>query len=80
MNFPVSEQDHRDHPGIKFWLQELRYDPQQLPAYVGSYYNWKRYRSKLLELFRATIHCSRSGGPADASPDYLKWELSPPVF
>jgi hypothetical protein len=68
MNFPVSEQDLPDRPGIKFWLQELRYDPQQLPTYVEVIMIGKDSGQNCLSRIRATIYCSRSGGPADVPP------------
>ncbi len=69
MNFPLSGQDH---PGIKFWLQELRYDPQQLPAYVEVIMIGKDTGQNCLSRIRATIYCSRSGGPADVSPIFKR--------
>ncbi len=72
MNFPLSEQDHPDHPGIKFWLQELRYDPQELPTYVEVIMIGKDTSQNCLSRIRATIYCSRSGGPSDVSPIFKK--------
>ena len=54
--------------GSQFWLQELRYDPQQLPAYAEVIMIGKDTGQNCLSRIRATIYCSRSGGPADVSP------------
>ena len=79
MNFPVSEQDHRDRPGVKFWLQELRYDPQQLPTYVEVIMIGKDNGQNCLSRIRATI-IVHDPGDLRMWLRYLKGESSLPVF
>lgn len=72
MSFPLSEQDHPDHRGIKFWIQEMRYDPQPLPAYVEVIMIGKDTSQNCLSRIRATIYCTRSGGSAEVSPIFKR--------
>jgi hypothetical protein len=64
MNFPIGEHDLSALPGIKFWLQELRYDPQESPTYAEVIMAGKDSGQNCLSRVRATIYCVRS----DVSP------------
>lgn len=72
MNFPVVEQDHPNQSGIKFWLQQLRYDPQALPIYAEVIMVGKDPGQNCLSRVRATIYCAGSGGPTDVPPIFKK--------
>jgi hypothetical protein len=63
MNFPMTESDSSCSPGIKFWIQELRYDPQEVPAFVEVIMVGKDSENYGLSRVRATIYGLRSGGP-----------------
>jgi hypothetical protein len=72
MNFPLVEQDHPNPQGIKFWIQELRYDPQELPTYVEVIMVGRDPGLNGLSRVRATIYCLRSGGPSDVPSIFQK--------
>lgn len=72
MNFPTDEQDQPNHSGIKFWLQELRYDPQDLPTYVEVVMAGKDSSQNCLSRIRSTIYCLHPGGPSEVSPIFQK--------
>jgi hypothetical protein len=72
MNFLLVEKDPPHPQGIKFWIQELRYDPQELPTYVEVIMVGKDPDLTCLSRVRATIFCVRSGAPSDVSPIFQK--------
>jgi hypothetical protein len=72
MNFPMEEKDYANPKEVKFWLQELRYDPQDIPAYVEVIMVGKDPDRNCLSRIRATIHGVRGGGPGDVPPIFQK--------
>ncbi|MGA3085824.1 MAG: PilX N-terminal domain-containing pilus assembly protein [Thermodesulfobacteriota bacterium] len=65
MNFPIMEPEDLKSTGIKFWINALRYDPQDVPTYAEVIMVGKDSSSNGLSRVRATIYCAQSGGPMD---------------
>jgi len=63
MNFPTKEPEDPKSTGIKFWINALRYDPQEVPNYAEVIMVGKDPSQNGLSRVRATIYCARSGGP-----------------
>jgi hypothetical protein len=65
MNLPINEPDQPNGAGTKFWIKELRYDPQEIPAYAEVIiYGQDSGRYGLARL-RATVTCTQSGDASD---------------
>jgi cytoskeletal protein CcmA (bactofilin family) len=64
MNFPLAEPKEPNGPGTKCWIDNLRYDPQETPAYVEVIMVGKDLIQNSLARVRATIFCSSSDVPA----------------
>ncbi len=67
MNFPIDEQNP-PAPGIIFWIQELHYDPQEIPTYAEVIMVGKDLGKNCLTRVRATIYCVGPGGPFNIPP------------
>ena len=68
MNFPIQEPDQPNRTGTQFWIDELRYDPQDPPTYAEVIMVGKGPGQNGLSRVRATIYCAQSGGSSDVSP------------
>ncbi len=64
MNFSLAEPEEPTGPGTKFWINNLRYDPQETPAYVEVIMVGKDLIQNSLARVRATIFCDSSDVPA----------------
>ena len=64
MNFSLAEPEELNGPGTKFWINNLRYDPQETPAYVEVIMVGKDPIQNSLARVRATIFCNSSDVPA----------------
>ncbi len=64
MNFSLAEPEEPNGPGTKFWINNLRYDPQETPAYVEVIMVGKDLIQNSLARVRATIFCNSSDVPA----------------
>lgn len=62
LSFPGIEPDQANGPGCKFWLVDLRYDPQAVPAYAEVVLAGKEVAQKGLCRIRATIFSSTGSG------------------
>lgn len=64
INLPMDEPEGTNGPGIKFWVNNLRYDPQVTPTYVEVIMVGKDIAQNSLARVRATIFCNFSEVPA----------------
>jgi hypothetical protein len=65
MNFPIGEPDQPNGAGTKFWLKELRYDSQEIPAYAEVIIYGRDSGLYSLARLRATILCTQPGDASD---------------
>jgi cytoskeletal protein CcmA (bactofilin family) len=68
INLPIIEPDRPNDLGTKFWIKNLRYDPQETPAYVEVIMYGKDIGQNSLARLRATIYCAQAGGTSEVLP------------
>jgi hypothetical protein len=68
MTFPIKESDRPAISGITFWINELRYDPQEIPSYAEVIIYGKDKGQYSLARLRATISCTQKEDSSDVPP------------
>jgi PilX N-terminal len=71
INFPGSEPDLSAGPGTAYWIDSLRYDPRETPAYAEVIMCGKEGVQNSASCIRATIYASQSGDPSGV-PEIFK--------
>ncbi len=68
MNLPAAEPQGPNGPGTKFWIVNLRYDPQVTPTYAEVIMIGKETNQNSMARVRATIYGTQSGGASGVPP------------